>query len=88
MQKNISKPQKRKASSHIGEQLHPSLSERRAEKNGNVVLVSVIIVAVLGCGIAFFLAGVNALWLITGAVIGGIIGYLFGAQIVKSLSKK
>lgn len=88
MQKNISRPQKRKPSSHSGQQLHPTLSERRADKNDNVVLVSVIIVAILGCGIAFFLSGVNVFWLITGAVLGGIIGYFFGAQIVKTLSKK
>ena len=88
MQKYLSKPKKRKPSSQRNQQAHPTLSERRSMKNSEVILVCVIIIALLGAGISFFVMGANALWIVSGAILGGIIGYLFGVQIVKGLSKK
>ena len=88
MQKYLSKPKKRKPSSHRNQQLHPSLSERRSTKNNNVVLVCVILIALMGAGIAWFVMASAITWLIAGAIAGGIIGYFFGVQIVKGLSKK
>jgi hypothetical protein len=64
------------------------LHERRTTKNNGVVLVSVILVALFGAGIAFFVMGANILWLFAGGILGAITGYFFGEQIVKGLSKK
>lgn len=87
MQKYESKPKKRKPSSQRNQQLHPTLHERRTQKNNNVILVCVIILGLLGTGIAFFIMGTNFLWLVSGAIVGAILGYLLGVQIVKGLSK-
>ena len=88
MQKYLSKPKKRKRSSQINQQTHPTLGERRSAKNKSVVMVSVILVALFGAGIAFFVMGTNIPWILGGAIFGGIIGFVFGEQIVKGLSKK
>ena len=88
MQKYLSKPKKRKPSPHRNQQAHPTLSERRSSKNNSVVLVCVIILALLGAGITFFVTGSNISWSIVGGILGALIGYLFGVQIVKGLSKK
>ena len=88
MQKYSSKTKKRKPSSQRNQQLHPSLGERRSIKNNEVILVCVIIIALLGTGISFFVTGAVVIWLLAGALIGAGLGYLFGVQIVKGLSKK
>ena len=87
MQKYDSKPKKRKPTSQRNQQLHPTVSERRTIKNHEVILVCIIIVAILGAGIAFFAAGSGIVSILAGVVIGGLIGYFFGVQIVKGLSK-
>ena len=53
-----------------------------------VIPVTVIIFIVFGMGISSFAAGFDIKWIITGAVIGGACGFLFGYQIAKGLSKK
>jgi len=92
MKKYLSKPKVRKPHHqyHQGHQqkrvsVPPKINSKRA--NG-IVMVAVIICGLLGMGITFFAAGSNALWLFAGAVAGLIIGYFFGHQIVKGLSKK
>ena len=88
MQKYLSKPKKRKPSSQRNQQLHPTVSDRRSIKNHEVILVCVIILALLGAGISFFVMGSGVLWILSGGAVGAVIGYLFGVQIVKGLSKK
>lgn len=88
MQKNISKPRKRKPSPQHNQHLQTPHKVIVHRKNNNVVLVSVLIVALLGAGMTFFIMGSNFIWVTVGAIVGGIIGYLFGIQIVNGLSKK
>ena len=88
MQKNISKPRKRKPSQHHNEQMHLPLKTRNRRKNLSVLVVCVLILAVLGAGITYFLAGNNTTSLFIGALIGAGIGFLFGIQIVKGLSRE
>ena len=92
MKKYLAKPNVRKPHHqyHQGHQQKrvnapPKINSKRA--NG-IVTVAVIICGLLGMGITFFAAGSNPLWLFAGAVAGLIIGYFFGHQIVKGLSKK
>ena len=88
MQKNQSKPRKRKPDHNSDQQLHLPAKERIARKNTEVIVVAMIIVGILGAGITFFITGAVVQWLIAGGIIGAFIGYLFGDQIVKGLSKK
>ena len=97
MKKYLSKPKVRKPHHHYHQGLQqkhvhtsnatplPKINSKRA--NG-IVTVAVIICGLLGMGITFFAAGSNTMWLLAGAVTGLIIGYYFGHQIVKGLSKK
>ena len=88
MQKYDSKPRKRKPSSQRYQQVHPTLTERRGTKNKEVILVCIILIALLGAGITWFLMGSTIGWLLIGLIVGGAIGYFFGVQIVKGLSKR
>ncbi len=92
MKKYLSKPKVRKPHHqyHHGQQQKrvnalPKINSKRA--NG-IVTVVVIIFGLLGMGITFFAAGSDIMWLSAGTVAGLILGYFFGLQIVKGLSKK
>jgi hypothetical protein len=78
-------PQSKKRKPH--HEHHQPLHEKATKKN-SAVLVAGIFFSLLGIGIAYFAAGSSLLWLLTGAVAGGIAGYFFGHQIDKALSKK
>ena len=70
---------------------HPPANAVKSTKNRSAVLIGVIFFGLIGVGIAFFAvgsSGLNALWLIAGAVLGAIGGYYFGRQLDKSFSKK
>ncbi len=70
---------------------HPPANAVKSQKNKSAVVVAVIFFGLIGVGIAFFAvgsSGLNALWLVAGAVLGAIGGYFFGHQIDKSFSKK
>ncbi len=67
---------------------HPPVPQIKKEiKKFRVILVAVILFIVFGVGIAWFAGGTNT-WLITGGVIGAVLGFIFGNQIVKGLFKK
>ncbi|MEO6330302.1 MAG: hypothetical protein ABIO55_15315 [Ginsengibacter sp.] len=53
-----------------------------------IIPVAVIIFVLFGIGFSFLITGYNIWWLITGAAIGAVCGFLFGYQIAKVLSKK
>jgi membrane associated rhomboid family serine protease len=53
-----------------------------------IIPVAIFIFLLFGIGIAFFAAGDDTNWLVTGAVIGAACGFLFGYQVAKGLSKK
>lgn len=68
---------------------HPPVPQIKKDiKKYRVIAVAIIFFLFFGVGIAFFAAGNNVTWLITGGLIGAIIGYFFGLQIVKGLFKK
>jgi len=67
---------------------HPPVPRIKKEiKRWRVILVAVIFFVLFGAGIAWFAAGNDATWLITGGIIGAVLGYLFGRQIVHGLFK-
>ncbi len=79
----MSQPKKRK---HLH---HTNIPKQASSKTYyRVIPVTVIIFLVFGTGITFFAAGFNIIWLIFGALIGGVCGFFFGYQIAKGLSKK
>ncbi len=71
---------------------HPHYTNTPKQASGKtynrVIPVSIIIFILFGLGITFFAAGFNIKWLITGAIIGAVCGFLFGYQIAKGLSKR
>lgn len=68
---------------------HPPVPQIKKDlKKYRVIAVAIIFFLLFGAGIAFFAAGNNVTWLISGALIGAVCGYLFGRQIVKGLFTK
>ena len=57
----------------------------KAKRSAASVLAA--LVAVLGFAAAYFTQGFDLLWIITGTVIGGAVGYLVGGSIDRSVSK-
>ncbi len=72
---------------HHHPQHHPAPPKAASKKRNRVVIVAMIFFALIGLGIAFFGSGPNIIWLLVGAVAGGIGGYFFGHQIDKAISK-
>jgi len=67
---------------------HPHVPQIKKDiKKYRVIAVVVIFFSLFGAGIAFFAAGNNVIWLVTGALIGAVCGYFFGRQIVQGLFK-
>ena len=52
------------------------------------MVIALVFFAVLGLGISYFVAGGSTTALVIGAVVGAAIGYIFGQQVKKSMSKK
>ena len=68
---------------------HPPVPQIKKDvKKYRVIAVAIIFFLLFGAGIAFFAAGNNVTWLITGGLIGAVCGYFFGQQIVNGLFKK
>lgn len=67
---------------------HPPVPPIKKEiKRWRVILVAIILFVLFGAGIAWFAAGNDVTWLISGGGIGAVIGYFFGRQIVHGLFK-
>ncbi len=70
-------------------QPHPPIPQHKINKRRNkVIAVAIIFFLLFGAGIAFFAAGYNYTWIITGAAAGAVGGYFFGKQVVKDLFRK
>ncbi|HVZ96319.1 MAG TPA: hypothetical protein VG847_05555 [Chitinophagaceae bacterium] len=82
--------QHHKHSKHSGHHPeHPPVPQSKINaRKYRVITVAVIFFLLFGTGIAFFASGGNIIWLITGAIIGGFLGFFFGKQIVKGLFKE
>ena len=72
---------------HHHDPFQPHTPVVKKGKTRSAVTVAVIFFALLGMGIAFFATGSSILWILIGAVAGGVAGYFFGKQIDRSLSK-
>jgi uncharacterized membrane protein YfcA len=78
-----------KHSKHSKHPEHPPVSNAKKKmRKVKVISVAVIFFFLFGAGIAFFAAGSDILWLIVGAIAGGLLGLVFGRQIVKGLFKE
>lgn len=65
---------------------HPPVPKIKKEiKRWRVILVAIIFFMLFGAGIAYSAAGDNMTWLLSGALLGGLLGYFFGRQIVHGL---
>jgi hypothetical protein len=58
-----------------------------SKANERIVTAAVVLFAVVGLGIAYFASEGKTIWIIAGAVIGGIAGYFFGKALKKGLLK-
>ena len=81
-------PQSKKRHNSHPQQHHTPGNKPATHKNGKLVYAGIIFFALLGLGIAFFIAGASIVWLILGIVLGAVAGYFFGYQMEKTLSKK
>lgn len=66
----------------------PSIVHNKNKKLGKVSIIIGLFVGLLGLGISFFIDSSSATGLLTGTIVGGLIGLIFGYQIDKSLLKK
>lgn len=60
----------------------------KPRKTNRSIIVTIIFFTLIGLGISFFIDAKSIFSLLTGAVLGGIAGYIFGYQVNKSLSGK
>lgn len=79
-------PQSKKRKHH--HEQHQRINTDKPVKNGSAVLITSIFFCLLGIGITYFATDGGLLWLLAGAVAGGVAGYFFGQQIDSTLSKK
>lgn len=79
----MSQPKKRK-------HLHHTNTPKKKEgiTYSKVIPVTTIIFILFGTGIVFFAVGADIGWLLVGALIGAVCGFLFGYVIARGLSKK
>lgn len=92
MKKYGSKPKIRKPHHqyHPGKQAKAEAAPPKinAQRTKGIVTVAVILFALLGAGICFFAANGNIIWVIASGILGACVGYFFGHQVVKGLSRK
>ena len=81
-------PRSKQRKHHHDQQHHHPVGPKKESKSRSAVTVAVIFFALLGMGIAFFATGSSILWMLLGALLGGVGGYFFGKQIDRSLAKK
>ena len=67
---------------------HHQVPHQAPKKSYRIVIVTTLFFALSGFGIAYFIAGANATWLIGGLIAGAVLGYVAGMQIEKALYKK
>ena len=73
---------------HHHDQHHHPAGPKKENKTRSAVMVAIIFFALLGMGIAFFATDSSILWMLLGALMGGVGGYFFGKQIDRSLANK
>ncbi|MCW3112954.1 MAG: hypothetical protein JWR18_1350 [Segetibacter sp.] len=72
---------------HVHHHVGPSHTTHRKVKRSAAFVIS-ILTAVLGLAVAYFTRGLDVLWLLIGAGIGAVAGYLVGRGLDKSIEKK
>jgi membrane protein YqaA with SNARE-associated domain len=71
---------------HHAEAVHPARPTRAARRSPVVIMI--VFTALLGCMVALISAGTDPLWLFTGIIIGGIVGYFIGRSMDKVARKE
>ena len=66
---------------------HPNTAARQQTRR-SAVGIMVVFIAILGLGVAFISVGTDIVWMITGAAIGAVAGYLIGRSMDKVAAKK
>jgi len=73
---------------HAHHPAHPPVPESKTIiRKGRVIAVAMIFFILFGTGIAFFADG-GTVWLVAGGILGALLGFFFGKQVVKGLFKK
>jgi predicted membrane protein len=78
----------RSSKSHRHKKPHPQTHESHPKKKSSSIPVFAIFLGALGAGIAFFATGPAVPWLIGGAAIGIIAGFLIGRRIDRQGEEK
>jgi hypothetical protein len=89
-QKNSDMPSSKKRQhhhQHHSQAAHTSVPKAASKANERIVTAAAVLFAVVGLGIAYFASEGKIVWVIAGAVIGGIAGYFFGKALKKGLLK-
>lgn len=68
--------QRHKHHYHHAEAVHPTRSAKSIRRSPVVIMI--VFTALLGCMVALISAGTDPLWIFTGIIIGGIVGYFIG----------
>jgi hypothetical protein len=79
---------KSRHSRHAHQQHHRHPHQANVKKNTSASIIAILFFALLGTGITYFIAGSSIPSILTGAIVGGIAGYLFGHQIDNTIKKK
>ena len=66
---------------------HSTAHHGPAKRKRSAASVLAILAAILGLAVAFFSQGADALWMIIGAALGAVIGYLIGSNMDKAIEK-
>jgi ABC-type nickel/cobalt efflux system permease component RcnA len=61
---------------------------KQKKTDNKAVILATVFFAVLGLGIGFFINAASIIVMLTGAVLGAALGYVFGVQVNKSLTGK
>jgi hypothetical protein len=87
LKKNDMPSSKKRQHHHHQKQVHQTMPAGGSKTNERIVAAAAVLFAVVGLGIAFFASNGKLVWVIAGAVIGGIAGYFFGKALKKGLLK-
>ena len=73
---------------HSSQHDKPRAAHAKHKKINQSIIVAVLFFALIGLGISYFIGSSSVIELIIGTLTGGIVGYIFGKQVNKSLLKK
>jgi len=81
-------PESRNRHKHHPHPHHAQIHDTHTKPKRSAALVLAIIAAILGLAVAYFTQGPDILWMIIGASLGAVVGYLIGHSMDKAIEKK